>query len=638
MNYYVHFNSQEHSRIAARLSGMCPHITSQQLGVNVTLQYMKIEISEAPEKLRTLYLNESQVLSEILECAEANMPFIVLPVNVYLMSLVFGPERFVEIFGNDQNTYTAQCFTLKRDFDNIRLFGLDDLPLDYRVLYNEVWIALEHLRYEANEYRSSFLVSNYVSSTVSQYEQFVLASRLLWNRMFEHVANVLEEPNEEPECDDPFEIHESSEAKLDNHPIGRAIVLEYPYDTPDVMCATEDGEEMTEKEAWELGYRPNIEGNWIRRDFFTVYSGELEAARYERIKYPFTYGWHQGSRCSRRLVFSGEAPKNPSAHRVFVGFEVEKEDKALLFREKASEIWERFCWSKEFDGSLDVDSGYELVSPIYSLYSDTIFEDIYSRGLQELINGNVSHRCGGHIHISVSGMSGKSLFNAMKAWIPFFYAIYPKRIGEYYCKAKKMQDMVGSDDKYQGVRVMGDRIELRMPSAVQHVEQLTWRISLLRVIMENLNITPLDVMFDMTHKTELRKLLRKVYTLIEIKERVQIYKLLADIMSENSYTSNEDMEKVIKLLDDNGKEVVRSIFKGEHEEPSSAQDYVETIVSRHRARRQSEISTFLSSDATTQFISISVRPPDDIDLPLFTSIQPPPPTLLTQDDISEITF
>lgn len=213
---------------------------------------------------------------------------------------------------------------------------------------------------------------------------------------------------------------------------------------------------------------------------------------------------------------------------ISIGFEVEKEDEEALTSYDAHTLLEDTGWFKERDGSLDDDSGYELVSPVYDLMSDKLDNDIAnSKELTELINADYGRRCGGHIHLS-NGDSGNLLFDKISPWVPLLYALYVGRIGGEYCKIKKNEDIKNDHEKYQAIRILDNRIEIRIISAVPNVETLLWRRDLMRLIMNNLDWTPMKIVNQLLDpKSELYALLNKQYIPSQLSVKARLYAYFA---------------------------------------------------------------------------------------------------------------
>ena len=142
--------------------------------------------------------------------------------------------------------------------------------------------------------------------------------------------------------------------------------------------------------------------------------------------------------------------------KFFVGFEIEKEDKEVKESIDIDDFEdENPNWRKEKDGSLDDESGYELISPCYELNIDEIKKDIESSStIVEHINAEKSNRCGGHINISESGLTGRELFEKIEGYTPLFHALYYKRTETRYSKGKSNKDLKESSEWYLALVVL----------------------------------------------------------------------------------------------------------------------------------------------------------------------------------------
>lgn len=165
-----------------------------------------------------------------------------------------------------------------------------------------------------------------------------------------------------------------------------------------------------------------------------------------------------------------------------VGFEVEKEDEHVLDSYDLSDA-DATLWCREEDGSLDDDSGFELVSPVYSLNDDTLDSDIHNNSiLRDHINADFSTNCGGHINLSREGYSGKEFYDQIVGFVPILFGIYRGRLGGSWSYFRTANGYRESDSKYNAVRVDSNKIEFRIFSAVRNATNLLWRRDLLRIV------------------------------------------------------------------------------------------------------------------------------------------------------------
>jgi len=193
----------------------------------------------------------------------------------------------------------------------------------------------------------------------------------------------------------------------------------------------------------------------------------------------YHYGGGRGWRADKSAEFT-------------VGFEVEKEDldarNSCTFRELPH------GWTKETDSSLNSQSGFELISPVYDLFGTLHEEDIEGSDLlKKHIDGGHSSRCGGHIHIASSKHSVEALFSKVSGFFPVLYSLYVNRLQTEYAPAKKKHEYL-KRDKRSSIYVRGDTLEFRIFPAVKNVKNLMWRVGLLRIIMRNLDATERDVL------------------------------------------------------------------------------------------------------------------------------------------------
>ena len=230
-----------------------------------------------------------------------------------------------------------------------------------------------------------------------------------------------------------------------------------------------------------------------------------------------------------------------------IGIEVEKEDFKALRSVCARDLFAETNWAKERDGSLDDDDGYELVSPTYDLMSDKLDNDIKnSTDLTNLINAKYSSACGGHIHLGSRSYSGNTFFDKISPWVPLIYSLYVGRIGRDYCKVKKNDGIKNSDDKYQAIRIFDNRIEFRIISAVKDVNTLIWRRDLMRIIVNNLDYTPMKIVGELLdQKSNLYAHLRKQYTPAQMTVKAKMYAYFASELLDDAYAVKQHVMNAV---------------------------------------------------------------------------------------------
>ena len=215
-----------------------------------------------------------------------------------------------------------------------------------------------------------------------------------------------------------------------------------------------------------------------------------------------------------------------------IGFEIEKED-AEAGDVHYSSLYSDTKWIKESDASLCSYAGYELVSPAFNLYDSSLEDEINSdERLISLINANHSVNCGGHINLAVKGFNSEQLFEGVSAFLPLIYALYPARTSNKsstdYSKRRKKHKYYDKD-KFSAVYIKDNVLEFRAPSAVRNVTNLLWRRDLMRIIVDNINKSEVEVLRMMlTHSSKLYKHLRKVYTQEQLVDKTELFIKLAE--------------------------------------------------------------------------------------------------------------
>jgi hypothetical protein len=268
---------------------------------------------------------------------------------------------------------------------------------------------------------------------------------------------------------------------------------EYALDRHSIVWVEDVGEYMYSDDAW-----------WDDED----------ECYYSHNKQRYIRDYHDGS--YQTFIFNDK-----SKYRI--GYEIEKEDETVRDSIRIDDFEEVTggYWRKEKDGSLDSESGYELISPTFEFDVDKIFEHIESNEqLVAHINAEHSYSCGGHIHLSEKDLSGNEIFEKVKGYTPLFYALYYGRVNKSYCKGKSNKDLENENEKYQAIKIHHDRVEFRIISAVPNVETLKWRTKLLMMILQNPTDDIIKAYYNVD--TKFTKLLKQVYSdekLVEVKER-----------------------------------------------------------------------------------------------------------------------
>jgi hypothetical protein len=251
-----------------------------------------------------------------------------------------------------------------------------------------------------------------------------------------------------------------------------------------------------------------IDGEYFDKSYLYYWESDGEYHKEAEPEYNFSY---HGSNPAFKCTIEGAK----------IGFEIEKEDLDAKQSVYAHELQSETGWGKENDGSLDSVTGFELVSPVFSLHeSKDYFRNEFGR-LKELINADYSSNCGGHINYSHPDYSSANLLESIKGYLPLFYSIYEYRINSRWSKAKSTKDLIRDGEKYQSVNLKRHCIEFRIFPAVKNIENLLWRLELIQIIDLHKTKSPLQVInwiADFNHPLHLH--LSKVFSYEKLLQKV----------------------------------------------------------------------------------------------------------------------
>lgn len=208
-----------------------------------------------------------------------------------------------------------------------------------------------------------------------------------------------------------------------------------------------------------------------------------------------------------------------------IGYEVEKEDRGAKTLNDAVNIYDAIKWCHESDGSLDSHSGFEIVSPVFDLYDTTMIQKHFNHPMiKPLLDAAGSESCGGHINIASTMYTPSQLADGLTAWFPLLYAMYQNRLDKTYSKAKTKHKYFESRDKYSSVYIKDNVVEFRIFPLVKNADNLWWRTELMRIFVENINKSEIDVLRMMLNShSRLHKHLCKVFTADKIFEKANLY-------------------------------------------------------------------------------------------------------------------
>ncbi len=129
--------------------------------------------------------------------------------------------------------------------------------------------------------------------------------------------------------------------------------------------------------------------------------------------------------------------------------------------------------------------------------------------------------------------------------MPLLYSMYPRRNGSYseFCPFQYYDS-----DKYTAIRVKGgDLVEFRIFPAVKDLDNILWRIELMRIMLTVDGDSSQKVLAMLADKTsQLYKHMRKIYTDTEISEKVFKYVEYAEEYNSVKFSNSQILLSKIK--------------------------------------------------------------------------------------------
>lgn len=207
---------------------------------------------------------------------------------------------------------------------------------------------------------------------------------------------------------------------------------------------------------------------------------------------PDTKTWYLDDDSTKSLFSyhynGGNRPKYAGSNTtVFIGFEVEKAGFPPPHKRMTKEeILAEYGWTLEKDSS--VSKGFELVSPVFNLYSQKIEKS--SLPLKAYFDVPNLTNAGGHITLSMKGLTSTQLLDKMSSWIPIILSMYRGRLTSNYCYKATLDHIKEHTGDRKAIHNKGNgKIEFRVVSAVKSYSNFLWRVKLFRFIMSNLDMT-----------------------------------------------------------------------------------------------------------------------------------------------------
>jgi hypothetical protein len=233
-----------------------------------------------------------------------------------------------------------------------------------------------------------------------------------------------------------------------------------------------------------------------------------------------------------------------------VGWEVEKEDREVRIKACRLQCALGGGWIAERDGSLDPEIGVEFVSPVYDLMDSKTQIADFER-LEWVMNASKTNKCGGHITISRRGMSSNKLLEKLTPYIPMLFALYEGRLAGNYSGVQTKDEIENSSRR--AIYLKSSCVEIRVPSAVGTIEDIKWRLKLIRWIAKSIDANKhthysqvAEAMFD---DTKLNKLLSVFYNIDKLRRKQSLTYLFGGLLEEEKATAFVDPQVQDRLLE-----------------------------------------------------------------------------------------
>ena len=96
----------------------------------------------------------------------------------------------------------------------------------------------------------------------------------------------------------------------------------------------------------------------------------------------------------------------------------------------------------------------------------------------EIFDLPADKRCGGHVTVSVSGLSGQALYNRLKPYLGLVFALYRHRLKNQYCSADILNLRDPGDTRYRPVLIKSEAVEFRIVRRFESVDHAINRYEL----------------------------------------------------------------------------------------------------------------------------------------------------------------
>lgn len=287
-------------------------------------------------------------------------------------------------------------------------------------------------------------------------------------------------------------------------------------------------------------------GTWIKRN--GVWYEDAETA-FNHGPLPDLEGWHSNDMRVYVRPFNDAVINDPSVDWR-IGWEIEKEDGTA--RDRARRMNNRLPhgWHTERDGSLDPDTGVEFISCVYDLM-DTAKQLAHFEELRWAMDSACTTNCGGHITISRRGMNSEELLNKLFPFIPLFFSLYEGRLNKSLCGVQTKSEIEGRSRKAIHIKD-AHCVEIRIPSKVDSVESLAWRLRLMRFIAKAIDSNKFthysQVAEAMFEDTKLKKILNHYYADDRLRRKQSLTYLFGSLLEDDNavaFKSDEEQERLL---------------------------------------------------------------------------------------------
>jgi len=193
----------------------------------------------------------------------------------------------------------------------------------------------------------------------------------------------------------------------------------------------------------------------------------------------FICEYHSTKRRGYEKIVTHYKAKNSA----FVGFEIEKNDH-FGDSHQGAEVGEyEILAGIEQDGSCGIEYITQPIQANDIKINRRIFE-LFNE-IDEILSQPSDTSCGGHINLSIEGVSPEKLFNYFKPYASIFYALYKWRLKNNFCNSNLKLEWE-KNTKYSPIQITHFGIEIRLPSRVGSLKTLQFRFLLMQRIVQHI--------------------------------------------------------------------------------------------------------------------------------------------------------